>query len=149
MAFWEMLQSIMGYGYPPPPPGVNKLTKWNYYLPVVLRTRAVISPLGIFTLTDCDTNIEPLYRYHWINRVFGSVKLVGRRYWSSMSRLTTLCQFIRVWILSGISIRCCVTDIGVVTRMKSVPVGWKNIPCIFQVNPALIVIVSRCISGGS
>ena len=39
MAFWEMLQSIMGYGYPP---GVNKLTKWNYYLPVVLRTRAVI-----------------------------------------------------------------------------------------------------------
>ena len=38
MAFWEMLQSIMGYGYPP---GVNKLTKWNYYLPVVLRTRAV------------------------------------------------------------------------------------------------------------
>ena len=24
------------------PPGVNKLTKWNYYLPVVLRTRAVI-----------------------------------------------------------------------------------------------------------
>ena len=26
-----------------PPPGVNKLTKWNYYLPVVLRTRAVIN----------------------------------------------------------------------------------------------------------
>ena len=26
-----------------PPPPVNKLTKWNYYLPVVLRTRAVIS----------------------------------------------------------------------------------------------------------
>ena len=41
MAFWEMLQSIMGYGYPPPP-SVDKLTKWNYYLPVVLRTRAVI-----------------------------------------------------------------------------------------------------------
>ena len=39
MAFWEMLQSIMGYGYPPL--GVDKLTKWNYYLPVVLRTRAV------------------------------------------------------------------------------------------------------------
>ena len=39
MAFWEMLQSIMGYGYPPP--GVDKLTKWNYYLPVILRTRAV------------------------------------------------------------------------------------------------------------
>ena len=37
-----MLQIIMGYGYPPPP-GVNKLTKWNYYLPVVLRTRAVTS----------------------------------------------------------------------------------------------------------
>ena len=42
MAFWELLQSIMGYGYPPP--GVNKLTKWNYYLPVVLRTRAVNIP---------------------------------------------------------------------------------------------------------
>ena len=42
MAFWEMLQSIMGYGYPPSP-GVDKLTKWNYYLPVVLRTRAVIT----------------------------------------------------------------------------------------------------------
>ena len=40
MAFWEMLQSIMGYGYPPP--GVDRQTKWNYYLPVVLRTRAVI-----------------------------------------------------------------------------------------------------------
>ena len=25
----------------PSPPGVDKLTKWNYYLPVVLRTRAV------------------------------------------------------------------------------------------------------------
>ena len=41
MAFWEMLQSIMGYGYPPP--GVDRQTKWNYYLPVVLRTRAVIT----------------------------------------------------------------------------------------------------------
>ena len=40
MAFWEMLQSIMGYGYSPP---VDKLTKWKYYLPVVLRTRAVIT----------------------------------------------------------------------------------------------------------
>ena len=27
---------------PPPPPGVDWQTKWNYYLPVVLRTRAVI-----------------------------------------------------------------------------------------------------------
>ena len=44
MAFWEMLQSIMGYGYPP---GVNKLTKWNYYLPVVLSTRVVI--IEVFT----------------------------------------------------------------------------------------------------
>ena len=43
MAFWEMLQSIMGYGYPPP--GVDRQTKWNYYLPVVLRTRAVINLL--------------------------------------------------------------------------------------------------------
>ena len=36
-------------GWPPPggltpPPLVDKLTKWNYYLPVVLRTRAVIIP---------------------------------------------------------------------------------------------------------
>ena len=28
---------------PPLPPGVDRQTKWNYYLPVVLRTRAVIS----------------------------------------------------------------------------------------------------------
>ena len=40
LAFWEMLQSIMRYGYPPP--DVDKLTKWNYYLPVVLCTPAVI-----------------------------------------------------------------------------------------------------------
>ena len=39
MAFWEMLQSIMRYGYPPP--GVDKLTKWNYYLPIILRTWVV------------------------------------------------------------------------------------------------------------
>ena len=45
MAFWEMLQSIMGYGYPPP--GVDKLTKWNYHLPVVLRTRPVIKWLNL------------------------------------------------------------------------------------------------------
>ena len=43
MAFWVMLQSIMGYGYPPL--GVDKLTKWNYYLPVILRTQAVTSAL--------------------------------------------------------------------------------------------------------
>ena len=43
MAFWEMLQSIMGT-----PPGVNKLTKWNYYLPVVLRTRAVKTTWQLF-----------------------------------------------------------------------------------------------------
>ena len=24
MAFWEMLQGIMGYGYPPPPPRVDR-----------------------------------------------------------------------------------------------------------------------------
>ena len=27
--------------FPPSPPGVDRQTKWNYYLPVVLRTRAV------------------------------------------------------------------------------------------------------------
>ena len=42
MAFWEMLQSIMGYGYPP-----LWTDRWKdrrvskHYLPVVLRTRAV------------------------------------------------------------------------------------------------------------
>ena len=30
-------------GVPPPPPGVDKLTKWNYYLPLILRMRAVIT----------------------------------------------------------------------------------------------------------
>ena len=44
MAFWVMLQSIMGYGYPP-----SWTDKWmdrhvsKHYLPVVLRTRAVIN----------------------------------------------------------------------------------------------------------
>ena len=32
------------YGIWAPPLGVDKLTKWNYYLPVVLRTRAVNKP---------------------------------------------------------------------------------------------------------
>ena len=50
MAFWEMLQSIMGYGYPPPP--VDKLTKWKYYLPVVLRTRAVIIAVNVVRLQN-------------------------------------------------------------------------------------------------
>ena len=31
------------YGIWVPPPGVDRQTKWNYYLPVVLRTRAVIT----------------------------------------------------------------------------------------------------------
>ena len=44
MAFWEMLQSIMGYGYPP-----LWTDRWKdrrmskHYLPIVLRTRAVIN----------------------------------------------------------------------------------------------------------
>ena len=48
MAFWEMLQSIMGYGYPPPPLWTDRLMDgWKdrrvskHYLPVVLRTRAL------------------------------------------------------------------------------------------------------------
>ena len=41
-----LLHGILGnvekhYGIWVPPPGVHKLTKWNYYLPVVLRTRTV------------------------------------------------------------------------------------------------------------
>ena len=40
MAFWEMLQSIMGYGYPPCGQTDRHVSKHN--LPVVLRTRAVI-----------------------------------------------------------------------------------------------------------
>ena len=34
------------YGIWVPPPGVDRQTKWNYYLPVVLRTRAVIITLN-------------------------------------------------------------------------------------------------------
>ena len=30
-------------GVPPPPPGVDKLTNWNYYLPLILRMRSVTS----------------------------------------------------------------------------------------------------------
>ena len=47
MVFWEMLQSIMGYGYTPPPVD-RQIDGWKdrrvskHYLPVVLRTRAVI-----------------------------------------------------------------------------------------------------------
>ena len=37
MAFWKNVAKH--YGIWVPPPGVDKLTKWNYYLPVVLRTR--------------------------------------------------------------------------------------------------------------
>ena len=36
---------------PDPPPGVDRQTKWNYYLPVVLRTRAVTSRI-LQTLTN-------------------------------------------------------------------------------------------------
>ena len=39
MAFWVMLQSIMGYGYPPCEQKDRHVSK--HYLPVVLRTRAV------------------------------------------------------------------------------------------------------------
>ena len=45
MEFWVMLQSIMGYGYPPVD---RQIDGWKdrrvskHYLPVVLRTRAVI-----------------------------------------------------------------------------------------------------------
>ena len=48
VAFWVMLQSIMGYGYPPPVD--RQIDGWKdrcvskHYLPVVLRTRAVKSP---------------------------------------------------------------------------------------------------------
>ena len=43
--------SILGnvakhYGIRVPPPPVDKLTKWKYYLPVVLRTRAVITGMS-------------------------------------------------------------------------------------------------------
>ena len=47
MAFWEMLQSIMGYGYPPPVD--RQIDGWKdrcvskHYLPVVLRTRVVMN----------------------------------------------------------------------------------------------------------
>ena len=40
MAFWEMLQSIMGYGYPPMDRQKDRHVS-KHYLPVVLRTRAV------------------------------------------------------------------------------------------------------------
>ena len=41
----------------PPPPGVNKLTKWNYYLPVVLRTRAATSQIWIFFRRGVDASL--------------------------------------------------------------------------------------------
>ena len=50
MAFWEMLQSIMGYGYPPVD---RQIDGWKdrcmlkHYLPIVLRTRVVITALWL------------------------------------------------------------------------------------------------------
>ena len=41
MAFWEMLQSIMGYGSPPWIDRLMDRRVSKHYLPVVLRTRAV------------------------------------------------------------------------------------------------------------
>ena len=43
MAFWEMLQNIMGYGYPPPVDRQKDRHVSKHYFPVVLRTRAVTS----------------------------------------------------------------------------------------------------------
>ena len=54
--------------WPPPPPGVNWQTKWNYYLPVVLRTRAVITSHciagvdGVVVKTRLDVPSTSLFR---------------------------------------------------------------------------------------
>ena len=56
-------------GPDPPPPGVDRQTKWNYYLPVVLRTRAVkwlrrdvhTAPRPITLLIPLGTVLYPFY----------------------------------------------------------------------------------------
>ena len=52
------------------PPPVDKLTKWNYYLPVVLRTRAVMKCcfdcVYFHRHTDCKWCI--LYQVHFLNQ---------------------------------------------------------------------------------
>ena len=56
MAFWEMLQSIMGYGYPPP---CGQTDWWKdrhvskHYLPVVLHAWAVT------TMAPCPYHARP------------------------------------------------------------------------------------------
>ena len=77
MAFWEMLQSIMGYWYPPPPPGVDKLTKWNYCLPVVLRTAVINSRklLRHSCVTDKKnvwTNLLPFPKNHFFSFIISN-----------------------------------------------------------------------------
>ena len=47
------------YGIWVPPLGVDKLTRWNYYLPVVLRTRAVIIQRRIPTLQINKFGLPP------------------------------------------------------------------------------------------
>ena len=52
MAFWVMLQSIMGYGYPPCRQTDRHVSK--HYLPIVLRTRAVNIYLYLYPAQTLD-----------------------------------------------------------------------------------------------
>ena len=50
-----MLQSIMGYGYPPPVDRQKDRHMSKHYLPVVLRTLAVINTKGLSRPTESES----------------------------------------------------------------------------------------------
>ena len=71
------------YGIWVPPPGVDRQTKWNYYLPVVLRTRAVIRYLT----------------YHVIrNRHMGLAGESQIAEWYSFKRALASCAYGYMWL---------------------------------------------------
>ena len=60
----------------PPPPGVDWQTKWNYYLPVVLRTRAVISSCWLCWAYKRKWLFR-LCSYYWARANVSSLKWVA------------------------------------------------------------------------
>ena len=83
MAFWVMLQSIMGYGYPP----CGQTHGWmdrhvsKHYLPVVLRTRAVTISQPHFMQTI--TSIPVDFGANVLFKIFKGFLSRGRCTWSS------------------------------------------------------------------
>ena len=94
------------YGIWVPPPGVDRQTKWNYYLPVVLRTRAVTIPSLILRMWSV-TNPLPQLRwgkdetYWWLVRVTLVVdwRFLPRKFWFGGGDLQR--SFAILWMYMG------------------------------------------------